>query len=351
MDHGFRDYPAHPHETKRSGGERRPVVTWALLAANVIMWLLTTAAGGAGDSDVLLDFGAMFGPLIASGEYWRLVTAMFLHAGIPHLAFNGLGLIIFGPQVERAYGRVSFLTIYILSGISGSAASYLLNSISIGVGASGAIFGVVGALAAFLVTQRRVLGTVSQGTLYGLVLLLGLNLAYGLVTPGIDNWAHLGGLAAGFALGWALSPKLRLVAQTIFGAPTVAADAGVPLRRWLVVPTLLILLVAAVSLAEATMPDNAYTHLYAAERNYRRDNLEGALTQADAAIASADSMGLPQALHAAAEAFLLRGRIYRDMGRMAEARSDFARAVRFGEFGNGRVSTEAAQLLQEMGRR
>ena len=78
------------------GTDRRPVVTYTLLAINVVVWLAMGLAGGSEDPNVLLDFGAMFGPLIASGEYWRLFTAMFLHVGILHLAFNGFGLFIFG---------------------------------------------------------------------------------------------------------------------------------------------------------------------------------------------------------------------------------------------------------------
>ena len=350
MFHGFRDDPEQVHQVGRPERESRPVVTWTLLAANVVVWLLTYAAGGTDNPDVLLDFGAMFGPLIASGEYWRLFTAMFLHAGIPHLAFNCLALFIFGPQVERAYGRSSFTVIYILSGLSGSVASYLLNSISIGVGASGAIFGVIGALAAFLLVQRRVFGEMSRRTLYGLALMLGINLVYGLVTPGIDNWAHLGGLAAGLVLGWALAPKLHLVAPAL-GAPAAVVRAGTSLTRLWALAVLLALLVGGVWLAASTMPENAYTHLYIAERHYRSNDLEAALSEVNGAMNAADSMTIPHRFRANAEAFLLRGRIYRDMGRLAEARSDLGRAVAFGEFGSGRISTEAAHLLQELGRR
>ena len=350
MFHGFRDDPEQVHQVGRPEREPRPVVTWTLLAANVVVWLLTFAAGGTDNPDVLLDFGAMFGPLIASGEYWRLFTAMFLHAGIPHLAFNCLALFIFGPQVERAYGRSSFTVIYILSGLSGSVASYLLNSISIGVGASGAIFGVIGALAAFLLVQRRVFGEMSRRTLYGLALMLGINLVYGLVTPGIDNWAHLGGLAAGLVLGWALAPKLHLVAPAL-GAPAAVVRAGTSLTRLWAIAVLLALLLGGVWLAASTMPENAYTHLYVAERHYKSNDLETALSEVNAAMNAADSMTIPHRFRANAEAFLLRGRIYRDMGRLAEARSDLGRAVAFGEFGSGRISTEAAHLLQELGRR
>ena len=349
MDHGFREGPEQLHQVGRPQREASPIVTWTLLTANIALWLLTYAAGGADNPDVLLDFGAMFGPLIASGEYWRLLTAMFLHAGLPHLAFNCFALFIFGPQVERAYGRFNFSVIYLLAGLTGSVASYLLNSISIGVGASGAIFGVIGALAAFLLVQRRVFGEMSRSTLYGLAVMLGINLVYGLITPGIDNWAHLGGLAAGFALGWALAPKLHVVAPSI-GASPVVVGSGTRLGRWWVVPALVALLLAGTWLAEATMPENAYTRLYVAERHYGNNDLGAALAEVNEALTAADSMSLPHRYRSSAEAFLLRGRIYRDMGRVVEARRDLGRAVAFGEFGNGRISTEATHLLQELAR-
>ena len=350
MEHHFRQEPGQIHQVGRPERESRPLVTWTLLAANVVVWILTYAAGGTDNPDVLLDFGAMFGPLIASGEYWRLFTAMFLHAGIPHLAFNCLALFIFGPQVERAYGRSSFTVIYILSGLSGSIASYLLNSISIGVGASGAIFGVIGALAAFLLVQRRVLGEMSRGTLYGLALMLGINLVYGLVTPGIDNWAHLGGLAAGFVLGWALAPKLHLVAPDL-GAPVAVMRASTSVKRLWAVAVLIALMVAGIWLAEATMPENAYTRLYVAERHYSSNDLEDALAEVNAAMTAADSMAIRHRYRVNAEAYLLRGRIYRDMGRLAEARSDLGLAVAFDDPRSGRIRTEAVHLLQEMDRR
>ena len=100
----------------------RPVVTWALLAVNILVWIATEIAGGSEDTQVLLDFGAMFGPTIANGEYWRLFTAMFLHVGLMHLLFNGLALLIFGQVVERTYGHLQFVIIYVLAGLAGSVA-------------------------------------------------------------------------------------------------------------------------------------------------------------------------------------------------------------------------------------
>ena len=255
------------------GEGRTPIVTMALLGANVVIWLTATAAGGTENPQVLLDFGAMFGPLIAEGQYWRLFTAMFLHIGIAHVAFNGFGLLIFGRLVERAYGHVRFLTIYILAGLAGSVASYLFNSIAIAAGASGAIFGVLGALAAFFVAQRELFGRMAQRNLIGLLVLASINLVYGLATPGIDNWAHMGGFAAGFVLGLALAPRYRLL-RSPFGTPMGLKDVSSLFKRWWVAPVAASLLVLGTWAGSATLPDNSYTHVYRAERLFEQQDFD-----------------------------------------------------------------------------
>ncbi len=110
--HGFpEEEPGYRPQPRLPWGNERPVITWALLALNILVFIAATAAGGTDNPEVLLDFGALFGPLIADGEYWRLFTAMFLHIGIAHLAFNGFALFIFGGLVERLYGHVRFILI------------------------------------------------------------------------------------------------------------------------------------------------------------------------------------------------------------------------------------------------
>ena len=263
----------NPQRFLLPGEGRTPIVTMALLGANVIIWLTAAAAGGTEDPEVLLDFGAMFRPLIAEGQYWRLFTAMFLHIGIAHVAFNGFGLLIFGRLVERAYGHLRFLTIYILAGLAGSVASYLFNSIAIAAGASGAIFGVLGALAAFFVAQRELFGSMAQRNLIGLLVLAAINLIYGLATPGIDNWAHMGGFAAGFVLGLVLAPRYRLLRSPL-GTPMGLRDVSSLINRWWVAPAAAALLLLGTWAGSATLPDNSYTHVYRAERHFEQQDFD-----------------------------------------------------------------------------
>ncbi|MGD8518015.1 MAG: rhomboid family intramembrane serine protease [Anaerolineae bacterium] len=190
----------------------KPVVTWILLAAIVVMFALETLAGGSTNTQVLVRFGAKVNPLIAAGEYWRLFTAMFLHIGIVHLAFNGYALVVIGTEAERLLGAGRFLVIYLLSGLFGSLASYAFST-SLSAGASGAIFGLIGALAAFFALHRRRLGAWGRSRLANIAFLLVVNLFLGFTQPGIDNMGHLGGLLSGLALGWVLAPRYQVDVQ------------------------------------------------------------------------------------------------------------------------------------------
>ncbi|MCH8184814.1 MAG: rhomboid family intramembrane serine protease [Chloroflexi bacterium] len=287
----------------RAGGSlpgtgRRPVVTYALLAINLVVWLAMEfegrSRGGSESPEVLLQFGAMFGPLIASGEYWRLFTAMFLHVGILHLAFNAFGLLIFGRLVEGIYGPVRFALIYLLAGLFGSVASYLLNSIAIGAGASGAIFGVLGALAAFFLARREMLGEMGRQNLTGLAVIAAFNLIFGFTQPGIDNWAHMGGLAGGFAIGMALAPNYRRV-DDVFGLGGRVVDVNSLARSFWVVPVAVVLLFGGTALGNSRMPD-AQSHIESAERHRLNGDREATLRELRAAIEAATRTGDTEAL-------------------------------------------------------
>jgi rhomboid protease GluP len=119
---------------------------------------------------------------------------------------NGFSLFVIGPDTERVYGTGRFLGVYFLSGLAGSLLSYAFSPAP-SVGASGAIFGLIGALSVFFYTSRQVLGDFGQSQLQGLVAILVINLVFGLTTPGIDNLGHIGGLIGGIIAGWLLVPR------------------------------------------------------------------------------------------------------------------------------------------------
>lgn len=180
---------------------RRSPVTAVLLASICVGYLFQVLSGG-----TLTDLGANFGPLVREGQYWRLVTSMFLHGGLLHLAVNAWGLFQLGEIFELLLGSGRMLLVYFVAGIAGSVASVLFTNAP-SVGASGAIFGLMGALIAFLLRRRQNLTPVAKSLLGQLVVWAGINIAFGASTPGIDNAAHLGGCAAGFVLGLILRPR------------------------------------------------------------------------------------------------------------------------------------------------
>jgi membrane associated rhomboid family serine protease len=187
---------------RRLGGRGVPVVTWSLLAINTILLLVEVALSGNGigglvepSSSALCRLGALNAPaVIEGGQYWRLLTVMVLHAGIIHWAFNSYALFIFGPTLETLLGKVRFLALYIGCGFAASGASLLISHTQLGVGASGAIFGLLGALVAFFYRRRDVGG---RGALQNLLLVLALNLFIGARVANVDNVAHIGGFLAG----------------------------------------------------------------------------------------------------------------------------------------------------------
>jgi rhomboid protease GluP len=279
----------------------------------------------------------MFGPLIANGEYWRLFTAMFLHVGFMHLLFNGIGLLIFGRLLERIYGHYRFTTIYVLAGLSGSIASYTFNRVVIGAGASGAIFGVLGALAAFFLLRRDILGRVGRRYLSSLALIAAINLFLGFIIPGIDNWAHLGGLGGGFLLGLALSPRYRHETFSEGVAiPTEASRRGFLGRRGWIVAVALAVLATWTWLVTNNPSDEAraFTHVLRAERLYDEESY------ADALVEAAEAMDLDPT---SGQAFFIRGKLNAAIENTGQAASDLGRAMALGI--DERRRAEAVRIL------
>ena len=187
------------------------LVTNAIIIINVIIYLIMAFLSQSLDisQDVLVLFGAQNTPYIQqTGEYWRIFTAMFLHFSILHIGLNMLSLFFIGRTVEIFYGKGRYLAIYLLSGIAGGIVTYITQPDVLAAGASGAIFGVFGALGVFYIVNRRALGSYSGGAIGQWLFWLGLNLVWGFSTPGIGIADHIGGLVAGMLLSFLLIPKL-----------------------------------------------------------------------------------------------------------------------------------------------
>jgi rhomboid protease GluP len=232
--------------TRPTDGRQLPatLLAWIITAINVAVWIAMETAGGSTTGRVLVAFGAKVTPLIAQGEYWRLLTANFVHVGATHLLLNSVALLSFGRLTEMAFGHSRFLTIYLISGLAGVTASYLFTP-GLSAGASAAIFGCAAALTVFFARNRRLAGAAGRAQLSGMLFILGANVVFGLVAPAIDQWGHLGGLVCGSILGFALAPRLVLVPGPEGEPPGIRKEPS-PLFGWLIVPLMLIILGALV---------------------------------------------------------------------------------------------------------
>jgi rhomboid protease GluP len=202
---------------------RRAGITQLLIGANVAVFIAMLTTGRFEASDVLLRFGAL-PPILPRDQWWRLFTAMFVHVGMFHLLFNMWALAIFGPSIEQRYGRARFLALYLAAGLLGSAASLAFTAGGVRAGASGGVFGILGAWIGFFVRHRSARGASDQ--LRSLFFLVAINLFIGVSFRGrIDNFAHLGGLAGGFIVASVLeqSGKLRGSARELLGLAGYAA--------------------------------------------------------------------------------------------------------------------------------
>jgi membrane associated rhomboid family serine protease len=278
--------PPPPRPTPLPLPTSKPLVTYILLGANVIVWLLMQVAStlfqvegfaniifgsrvlgiDLGNQLVLIDtilgqqilhidswllvrFGANFGPFILEGEIWRLFTSMFVHVNFEHLVANAFGLFIFGLEMERIYRTDRYTVIYVLAGLFGSLASFSSRGPSVvpSAGASGAIFGIVGMNLAFFLIHRQTFGQFGRQRLISTLLIIGINLFFGFTAANIDNFAHLGGLIAGFALGYGLAPRYQATDRYTLSPRVV--DTVSMLNRWWVPVLAIVVLSSGVSLA------------------------------------------------------------------------------------------------------
>ena len=218
----------------------RLISTPAMVVGTVLVFVAMIASGVNAFNPSIPDaiaWGANFGPKTANGQWWRVVTCMFLHFGLVHLGFNMWVLWDLGRLVERLVGHVGFLVLYFVSGIAGSLASLTWNPLVVSGGASGAVFGVVGALLGLIALRRD---TIPAPVLTHLWKSMGVfvvyNTIFGIIVPGIDMAAHLGGLVAGFGCGLVLSQPLSAerIARRTFRNAVLSVAGIVTLLVWAV---------------------------------------------------------------------------------------------------------------------
>ncbi len=255
----------HQHSSAR-GISRVAWATWSITIGTVLVWCFTAykvaLASGARslqsiignvmnnavniqDNDaltnVLIQYGAKENTRILQGQYWRFITPIFLHANLLHVGLNMLNLVILGVFLERLVGHWRFLYIYLLTGIVSIISSFYFMPQEVSVGASGAIFGLVGAYSIFVLVHRRAFRNGGIPTLLWLVIVIGGNLSIGLLIPNVDNYAHIGGLISGCILGWLFTPLYTL-------SPRKALiDKHSLARRWpLALMTIIVVLILAI---------------------------------------------------------------------------------------------------------
>jgi membrane associated rhomboid family serine protease len=193
-------------EARRSAPRLRPLLprprsaATAIIAVNVALFVIDAVLRATGRGS-LLELGAMVPALVAGGDWYRLVTAMFLHVGLFHLLLNSFAIYVFGSLVEQVLGTARFLVVYLLTGFAAGAASFAFGPPDrAAVGASGAVFGLLGTWLVYNLRRRSL--SLGRANVQWALMLIGINLVFGLVVPRIDWLAHLGGLVAGLAAGF-----------------------------------------------------------------------------------------------------------------------------------------------------
>jgi len=235
--------------------------TIVLIALNVMMFLMMVLQGVAvfnPTADSVLRWGADYGPLTLHGQWWRMLVSTFLHFGLIHLLFNMFVLFNIGLFLEGLADRIPFVVLYLVCGLGGSAASLAWHPSIVSAGASGAIFGLYGALLGFLIRHRGSIPAESLASLRkGALTFLGYNLLYGL-RPGVDMAAHLGGLATGFVLGlFLIQPPSTSSSSSTSSDLTASGGVLTPASNWRVSVTVALgLALIAVPMIALPKPDD-----------------------------------------------------------------------------------------------
>ncbi len=208
LDIGKKNMNNNERYNENMSKNNKPIISFALIAINIIVFALMYILGkGSEDSETLINFGANIGVLTKAGQYYRLITCAFLHIGVIHLFCNMYSIYAVGPTIEYFFGKAKFLFIYFYSAITASLFVLIFQSDTVlTAGASGAIFGLLGALLYFGYTYRGYLGNRILGQVASVIV---LNLFIGFSMPGISNAAHIGGLIGGLAMSFMLGADIN----------------------------------------------------------------------------------------------------------------------------------------------
>jgi len=190
-------------------------ITYSLIAINIVVYLFSAFFSQDFinmNSEVLVKMGALFGPItVLGGEWWRLLTAMFLHGSMTHLLMNMFSLYLIGRGVEEYFNTTSYVLLYLFSGLLGGLASLYMHPASVGVGASGAIFGIFGAMGGFFIAHRNKIEAHTKAFMKEFAIIIGINLVLGFSIPSVDVSAHVGGLIIGFIGGYVISKNFKWI--------------------------------------------------------------------------------------------------------------------------------------------
>lgn len=189
--------PAPPPQATRIEAPRSaPYVTYTIIAITVLLYVLQLLSEYAFGRDILVIYGARINEAILAGELWRFLTPALLHGSLPHIAFNMYALLSFGTSLERYFGHGRFFLLYVLGAFTGNVASFLFSP-GYSIGASTAIFGLLGAEAVFLIQNRKAFPGQFRSAIGNIIFIAAINLFIIGSLPGIDNWGHIGGLIGG----------------------------------------------------------------------------------------------------------------------------------------------------------
>jgi rhomboid protease GluP len=189
----------------------KPWVTYTILAVTVVIYGLQALSLALTNNNYDLPYilGGKINEFILQGQVWRLITPVFLHGSVLHIAFNMYALFTIGPGLEQFYGRWRYLLLYMVGGYCGNVLSFVLSA-NPSIGASTAIFGLVAAEIVFIYRNRILFGNKAKNMLLNLAFVVVVNLGFGMVQSGIDNWGHLGGILGGLAFSWFGGPHYKV---------------------------------------------------------------------------------------------------------------------------------------------